>query len=162
VSGLILREVLLFLVAAAVAALVFVNLRFHWPSRMLIILTALGTFALITVAWGRWAISAIWVGIVIVTGTLCIPVLLVDDYRRNRKQSSPATNRPLLRTGHIDMLGISLSLLMLLLIIAAAVMERLSSHPGEGIVWDLILGLVAVTLFAAILRLPTRSRKQDR
>lgn len=60
------------------------------------------------------------------------------------------------------MLGISLSLLMLLLIIAAAVMETLSSHMGEAIVWDLMLGLVAVTLFATIVRLPTRGRKQDR
>lgn len=160
-SGLILRDVLLLLVAAAVAGLAFVDLRLHWASGILIALAVLGTVALIIIAWGRWTISGIWVGITIVTGT-CVPLLLVDDYRRNRKQPSYPSNPRLLTTTRIDMLGISLASLMLLLTIAAAAMETLSSHLGVAIVWDLMLGLVGITLFAAIARLPTRGRKHDR
>jgi hypothetical protein len=161
-SGLILRDVLLLLVAAAVAALAFVDLRLRWASGILIALAVLGTVALIIIAWGRWSISGIWVGITIVTGTLCLPLLLVDDYRRNRKEASYPSNPRLLTTTRIDLLGISLASLMLLLIIAAAAMETLGSRIGEAIVWDLMLGIVGITVFAAIVRLPTRSRKHDR
>jgi hypothetical protein len=161
-SGLILRDVLLLLVAAAIAALAFVDLRLHWGSGILIALAVLGTVALIIIAWGRWSISGIWVGITIVTGTLCVPLLLVDDYRRNRKQPSYPSDPRLLTTTRIDMLGISLASLMLLLIMAAVAMESLSSHIGVAIVWDLMLGLVGITFFAAIARLPTRGRKHDR
>jgi threonine/homoserine efflux transporter RhtA len=161
-SGLILRDVLLLLVAAAVAALAFVDLRLRWASGILIALAVLGTVALIIIAWGRWSISGIWVGITIVTGTLCLPLLLVDDYRRNRKEASYPSNPRLLTTTRIDLLGISLASLMLLLIIAAAAMETLSSHMGVAIVWDLMLGIVGITFFVAIARLPTRGRKHDR
>jgi hypothetical protein len=51
---------------------------------------------------------------------------------------------------------------MLLLIIAAAALETLSSHMGVAIIWDLMLGLVGITFFVAIARLPTRGRKHDR
>jgi threonine/homoserine efflux transporter RhtA len=161
-SGLMFRDVLLLLVAAAVAALVFVDLRLHWPSGKLIALAVLGTVALIIIAWGRWSISGIWVGIAIVAGTLCLPLLLVDDYRKNREQPSYPSNPPLSTTTRIDMLSISLGSLMLLLIIAAAALETLSSHMGVAIIWDLMLGLVGITFFVAIARLPTRGRKHDR
>jgi hypothetical protein len=161
-SGLMLRDVLLLLVAAAVSALVFVDLRLRWPSGKLIVLALLGTLALIIIAWGRWSISGIWVGIAIVAGTLCVPLLLVDDYRKNRKQPSYPSNPPLSTTTRIDMLSISLGSLVLLLIIAAVAMETLSRDVGVAIVWDLMLGLVGITFFVAIVRLPTRGRTHDR